>query len=122
MLFGIPRTCTAEYVSYSALEELKDGIFFSGKYESSMVMTNNLHIFVFANFEPDRSKLSKDRWEIHYVGQKKRVAPIFTAKSEPLEDEEAGYARELPEGKGAAAASKKFKPAFPPKSEFEFTA
>lgn len=53
-----------EFVSYEALEAVKDGIFFSGKYESSMVQFDPPHIIVFANFEPNYDKLSKDRWVI----------------------------------------------------------
>jgi len=35
VLFGYPRT-SEDYVSYASLEEVKDGLFFSGKYESGM--------------------------------------------------------------------------------------
>jgi len=49
---------------YQGLEELKDGIFFSGKYESGMVMYDSPHVLVFANWEPDLSKLSMDRWNV----------------------------------------------------------
>lgn len=53
-----------EFVSYEALEAIKDGIFYSGKYESSMCIYNTPHVVVFANFEPNMYKLSKDRWII----------------------------------------------------------
>lgn len=53
-----------DYVSYEALESVKDGIFFSGKYESSMFIMNCPHVLVFANFLPNEDKLSKDRWII----------------------------------------------------------
>lgn len=52
------------FVSYQALEELKDGIFFNTKYESKMVVMEPPHVVVFANFPPDQSKLSADRWQI----------------------------------------------------------
>lgn len=63
-IFGFPRTYE-EFVSYDAIESIKDGIFFSGKYESSMVMYNPPHVFIFANFLPDTTKLSQDRWVIY---------------------------------------------------------
>jgi len=50
------------FVSYSALEEIKDGIWFNTKYEAKMMMINSPHVIVFANFEPEIEKLSKDRW------------------------------------------------------------
>lgn len=53
-----------DYVSYDALECLKDGIYFCSKYESNMVCRNPPHVIVFANFAPDITKLSKDRWNI----------------------------------------------------------
>lgn len=51
-------------VSYEAMEYLKDGLFMSGKYEGGMVIRNSPHVIVMANFEPDKSALSKDRWII----------------------------------------------------------
>lgn len=52
------------FVSYQGIEEIKNGIFFSTKYESKMVIFNCPHVIVFANFAPDESKLSMDRWRI----------------------------------------------------------
>lgn len=62
VIFGIPRA--TDSISYSALEEVKDGIIFSPKYESCMKMYNPPHIIVLANFEPDREMLSPDRWVV----------------------------------------------------------
>ncbi len=65
-LFGLPRTYE-EYVSYEAIESIKDGIFYSGKYESGMVIFNTPHIIILANFPPNTEKLSKDRWVIKEI-------------------------------------------------------
>ncbi len=62
-IFGFPKSYE-EYVSYDALESIKDGIFFNGKYESKMCLMNSPHIIVFSNFYPNTSKLSEDRWVI----------------------------------------------------------
>lgn len=51
-----------EYISYAAIENLQDGIFFSTKYESSMLIFNPPHMICFANFAPKLGKCSKDRW------------------------------------------------------------
>lgn len=56
-----------EYVSYDALESIKDGIFYSSKYESSMCLFNSPHVIVFANFAPNSAKLSQDRWNIKEI-------------------------------------------------------
>lgn len=52
------------FVSYEAIESIKDGIFFNSKYESGMVIFNSPHIICFANFKPHEDRLSKDRWVI----------------------------------------------------------
>lgn len=63
IIFDIPRT-NIDYINYEAIESIKNGCFFSGKYESSQVIMNSPHIIVFANCAPDLSKLSNDRWNI----------------------------------------------------------
>lgn len=67
VIFACPRE-KEDYMQYSALEEVKDGIFFSTKFESNMVIFNIPHVVVFANFEPDKTKLSQDRWKVVKVG------------------------------------------------------
>lgn len=67
IIFGIPRT-SQDYMSYSALEEVKDGIFFSGKYESGMVVYPIPHVFVLCNFPPEMKNLSQDRWNVKCIG------------------------------------------------------
>lgn len=66
VVFDIPRAC-GNRVSYSAMESVKNGFFFSGKYESGMVRFNRPHILVFANSAPDCAALSGDRWRVRNV-------------------------------------------------------
>jgi hypothetical protein len=63
IFYDIPRT-SQNYVSWSGLEEIKNGCFASTKYESEMVLMNSPHIVCFANFEPDYSVMSQDRWNV----------------------------------------------------------
>lgn len=63
----IPRSFSAEYVSYEAMENCKDMYFYSGKYEGGAVCGNCPHVFVFANFAPDTSKMSEDRWKVWQI-------------------------------------------------------
>lgn len=51
-------------INYQAIESLKNGILFSAKYESGVLLMDSPMIFCFSNFEPDTSKMSMDRWNI----------------------------------------------------------
>ncbi len=51
-------------VTWDGIEELKDGRFFSGKYESTTCRFNAPHVFVFANVPPPTAAMSEDRWNI----------------------------------------------------------
>ncbi len=61
-------------ISYTAIEGIKNGMFFSPKYESVMAIYNIPHIFIFANKEPEEWRLSKDRWKIIHL-QGKNIKP-----------------------------------------------
>lgn len=62
-LFDIPR-CHEGFVSYNAIEQIKDGMLFNGKYETGFRCFNTPNIIIFANFEPELFKLSNDRWVV----------------------------------------------------------
>lgn len=66
VMLDIPRTAE-DYLSYGAIEQIKNGFFFSGKYEGKMVMFNPPHIIIFANFLPKVKNLSLDRWKIFQI-------------------------------------------------------
>ncbi len=66
VIFDIPRV-SLDYISFQALEEIKNGMFFSGKYESKMCVFNSPHVVCFANERPNKDKLSKDRWRIRKI-------------------------------------------------------
>lgn len=68
VIFGFPRTYE-NFVSYDAIESLKDGIFYSTKYESGMCIFPTPHVVILANFEPDLSAISKDRWDIRCLSK-----------------------------------------------------
>lgn len=53
-----------EYISYEGLENIKDMCFYSGKYEGGMVCGPCPQLICFANFSPDETKMSSDRWSI----------------------------------------------------------
>lgn len=63
-LFDFERSLENK-ISWSGIEQIKNGAFFSGKYESSCIAYNKPHVICFSNHPPDLSKLSADRWIVH---------------------------------------------------------
>lgn len=62
--FNIPRG-GMEFLQYTILEQLKDRMIFSPKYNSSMkFLTTVPHVVVFCNEMPDMNKMSADRYII----------------------------------------------------------
>lgn len=62
----IPRS-SQDFVNYGSLEQIKNGLIFSGKYDGCQLVFNCPHVIVFANEKPIISKMSKDRWNIHNI-------------------------------------------------------
>ena len=88
IIIDVPRS-GKDYISYGGIEEIKNGVFFSGKYESGQAIFPSPHILVFSNFPPDESCLSADRWDIvHLVREDDEIVP---------EDEETEKGAEEPE-------------------------
>lgn len=67
VIVDVPRSKSKEPFHYDAVEEIKNGIFFSGKFESGMTIYNKFHVFVFANFRPEKEEMSGDRWRIYHL-------------------------------------------------------
>ncbi len=55
--------------AYSMAEQLKNGSLFSGKYNSRVVVFKKPHVIFFANFAPDRSVWSEDRYNVTELDQ-----------------------------------------------------
>lgn len=67
IVFDFPRCIDSTQFPYIAIEELKDGLFFSSKYESKMCLRNYPHIFIFSNYAPILESLSADRWIVKNI-------------------------------------------------------
>lgn len=64
IICDIPRS-SENYLSYTGLEEVKNGCFMSSKYECDVVLMNPPHMICFSNFHPDVSTMSVDRWNVN---------------------------------------------------------
>lgn len=53
IIWNIPRSFSMEYLNYEAIENVKDMLFFSSKYEGGMVCGNPPHLIIFANCIPN---------------------------------------------------------------------
>lgn len=71
LIFDLPRDDNK--ISYALLEELKDGLIFSGKYEGGIKEISIPHIIVMSNQRPWYHKLSIDRLDVYDLNQ-----PDFT--------------------------------------------
>lgn len=63
VIFDWPRDHEQQF-PYAVCEAFKNGYFLSTKYEVRTVRFEVPHVIIFANFAPDQSKLSHDRWNI----------------------------------------------------------
>lgn len=63
---GVSRGSPVDVV-YSLMESLKNGYIIATKYESKGLSFKVPHVVVFANFAPDRSKMSEDRWNVNRI-------------------------------------------------------
>lgn len=67
IVVDIPRSVDQKYLSWTGIEEIKNGLFFSSKYESGMVIMNSPCVLIFSNISPNRRKISNDRWVIKQI-------------------------------------------------------
>lgn len=70
VVFDVPRSM-ADYISYTGIEEIKNGVFASSKYESDMVVMPHPHVVVLANFPPDmcNKDMSSDRFTVWNIDE-----------------------------------------------------
>jgi hypothetical protein len=65
-ILDIPRH-QSEFTNYGLLEEIKNGLIMSGKYEGGTVAFEVPHLVVMSNDEPDYTKFSMDRWRVQFL-------------------------------------------------------
>lgn len=66
IIIDCPRTML-DYVNYGAIESIKNGMIYSGKYEGGQVHFEIPHVIIMANEEPNYNGWSEDRYDVRYV-------------------------------------------------------
>lgn len=67
-ILDLPRSLEGRESIYSAVESVKNGRVTATKYSGGTTyLPTKPHVFVFANFSPDISRLSADRWKLYKV-------------------------------------------------------
>lgn len=74
VVFDLSRS-QESHVNYEVIESVKNGVVFSTKYESQMKVYKTPHVIIMANFAPDESKMSADRWDIRYIQESDNKMP-----------------------------------------------
>lgn len=74
IVVNIPKS-NMNYISYTGLENIKDMLFFSGKYEGGMIDGNSPHLFVFSNAPPDFEKMT-NRFKVFEIIDNKGIPYI----------------------------------------------
>lgn len=75
MFFDMPRAIRKDqlYGLYSAIEQIKKGKLYDCRYHYKAYWIDSPQIWVFTNTLPDLSMLSKDRWKIWEIEDKKLI-------------------------------------------------
>ncbi len=69
VLYNIPRSVSSDFISWEAIENVKDMYFFSGKYEGGQVNGPSPHVVVFANYPMPPGVVSKDRYVVERLDE-----------------------------------------------------
>lgn len=88
--FSVGRTCLCAIFNfarddqrlkdvYRALESIKDGMVTSRKYKGKTMYFEVPHVVVFANYGPDWSKMSQDRWDLRVITPSGAVLRRFSS-------------------------------------------
>ena len=66
-IFDVPRG-GMQFLQYTILEQLKNRVIFSPKYDSTTKVLKQVpHVVVFCNEEPDRNKMTRDRYKVVHI-------------------------------------------------------
>lgn len=84
-----------DYISYGAMEKIKNGYYMCSKYESKPILRASPHVICFANFVPDHETLSKDRWKIFKIENLDLIPYSFTPIQANVKQEKKNHKKDI---------------------------
>ena len=76
-VWNIPAELEGDFVSYTALEHIKDALFYSGKYKGGMVADPCPHVIVFANIPPNPRAMDPRRFVVKDINEAVATEEVF---------------------------------------------
>lgn len=73
IIWNLPRDINPEYISYEAIEMIKDGCISNNKFECGSFICNSPAIIIMGNQLPLLNKLTADRWNILSIVNKQLI-------------------------------------------------
>ena len=68
--------CITEYINYGNIEKAKNGFVTCSKYTGKKTTQPRSKVIVFSNDEPDKTKLSADRWIVRILFEGKLLSDV----------------------------------------------
>jgi hypothetical protein len=84
VVFDLSRSIDQQFWPYQVMEEMKNGLAFSGKYNSTTKRFKPAKIVVLTNEDPDLTKHSADRWSFRYLSERPCVFNFQQAEEKPM--------------------------------------
>lgn len=76
IIMDVPRK-SCDFISYPGIEECKNMLFYSGKYEGGMINGNKPFFLMFMNSMPEVENMSEDRWSITEIGEEESGPIVY---------------------------------------------
>lgn len=89
LILDLPRSYEDRNSIYTCLESCKNGRITSTKYQGGTSrFDSNIQIWIFSNFYPNVHMMSKDRWKIYKINEKKELIHLTLAEAINLHQKE----------------------------------
>jgi len=81
LILDVPRSGRVGVNEIRCIEQVKNGLMFSGKYESAQIIFNSPHVVIFANVAPTFEEWSADRYHVTEISLDSELADFLLPPS-----------------------------------------